>query len=96
MSIKNPLTPAGIEPATFRFVAQHLNHCATVGVVQIALPYFPLFSMKSLGLCIEGDHHYVLLDPYIFITHYHPVTLYVTVRVETTSLCKLRMNNFTQ
>ena len=24
-----PLTPAGIEPATFRFVAQHLNHCAT-------------------------------------------------------------------
>ena len=29
MSIKNPLTPAGIEPATFRFGAQHLNHCAT-------------------------------------------------------------------
>ena len=28
--MKNPLTPAGIEPATFRFVAQHLNHCATV------------------------------------------------------------------
>ena len=27
--MKNPLTPAGIEPATFRFVTQHLNHCAT-------------------------------------------------------------------
>ena len=26
---KNPLTPAGIEPVTFCFVAQHLNHCAT-------------------------------------------------------------------
>jgi len=26
---KIPMTPAGIEPATFRFVAQHLNHCAT-------------------------------------------------------------------
>ena len=26
--MKNPLTPAGIEPATFEFVAQHLNHCA--------------------------------------------------------------------
>jgi len=29
MSMKNPMTPAGIEPATFRFVAKHLNHCAT-------------------------------------------------------------------
>jgi len=27
--MKNPRTPAVIEPATFRFVAQHLNHCAT-------------------------------------------------------------------
>ena len=26
---KIPMTPAGIEPATFRFLAQHLNHCAT-------------------------------------------------------------------
>ena len=24
------MTPAGIEPATFRFIAQLLNHCATV------------------------------------------------------------------
>jgi len=27
--MKNPLTPDGIEPATSRFVAEHLNHCAT-------------------------------------------------------------------
>jgi len=26
---KIPMTPAGIEPGTFRFVAQHLNHRAT-------------------------------------------------------------------
>jgi len=27
--MKNPLTLAGIEPATFWFVAPHLNHCPT-------------------------------------------------------------------
>ena len=27
--MKSPLTLAGIEPATFRFVTEHLNHCAT-------------------------------------------------------------------
>jgi len=27
--MKDPLTPAGIEPATFRIVAQHLHDCAT-------------------------------------------------------------------
>ena len=26
-----PVTPVGIEPASFQFVAQHLNHCATAG-----------------------------------------------------------------
>ena len=28
------MTPSGIEPATFRFVAQHLNHCATAVPVE--------------------------------------------------------------
>jgi len=32
------MTPAGIEPATFRFVAQHLNYCATA---------IPLFANKG-------------------------------------------------
>ena len=34
MSMKNPLIPAGIDPGTFRFVAQHLNHCVTAVTLQ--------------------------------------------------------------
>jgi hypothetical protein len=36
MSLKNPVTPPGIDPGTVRLVAQRLNHYATRG---------PLFSI---------------------------------------------------
>ena len=32
MSLKNPVTPAGIDPGTIRLVAQRLNHYATPGM----------------------------------------------------------------
>jgi hypothetical protein len=32
MSLKNPVTPPGIDPATVRLVAQRLNHYATPGL----------------------------------------------------------------
>ena len=51
------MTPAGIEPATFRFVAQHLNHCAT------AVPLFPLYLTKFFFL-ING-HVYLNSDTFI-------------------------------
>jgi len=40
MSMKNPLTSAGIEAGIFRFVAQHLDHCATA---------VPQYSSSSSG-----------------------------------------------
>jgi len=46
MSMRNPLTPAGIESATFRIVAQHLNHCAT------AVPMMLSMNCKTGVSCI--------------------------------------------
>jgi len=39
VSMKNPLTLLGIEPTTFRFVEQHLNHCATAIPGEIIVVY---------------------------------------------------------
>jgi hypothetical protein len=33
MSLKNPVTPAGMDPGTVRLVAQRLNHYATPGLL---------------------------------------------------------------
>ena len=41
MSMKNPLTPAGIEPATFRIVAQH-------GVLYILCHFMRFVEARSL------------------------------------------------
>ena len=46
--MKNPLTLAGIETATYRFVAQHLNHCATCTVNK--------WARRLLGRHIHGCH----------------------------------------
>ena len=50
MSMKDPLTPAGIEPATFRFVAQHLNYCAT------AVPKKQLGVQKHEFTLVSGSY----------------------------------------
>jgi len=50
------MTQSGIEPATFGFVAQHINHCATAhygpGVDSNEYQgYFPVGGVKS-GRCV--------------------------------------------
>ena len=46
--MKNAMTPAGIEPATLRFVAQYFNHCAT------ALPHIYIYIYIYI-LCMYMD-----------------------------------------
>jgi hypothetical protein len=41
------MTPSGIEPATFRLVAQYLNHCAT------AVPQIEMYSID----CNDDDNN---------------------------------------
>jgi len=49
--MKNPLTPAGIEPATFRFVAQRRNHCATAVPINEWQGGLFMSAYYSLNLC---------------------------------------------
>ena len=35
MSLKNPVTPPGIDPGTVRLVAQRLSHYATLGPIYV-------------------------------------------------------------
>jgi len=42
------MTPAEIEPATFRFIAQHLNHCATAVPPSSPLAYYIKIDLKAL------------------------------------------------
>jgi len=52
------MSPVGIEPATFRFVAQHLNHCATaVHHVRIVPKlFFFQFQQSNVGIVREVGH----------------------------------------
>jgi len=52
------MTPAGIEPATFRFVAQHLNHCATAvpHYINNALYNYCISKKGLLEECNKEEH----------------------------------------
>ena len=49
------MTPAGIEPATFPFVAQHLNHCATA--VPLFIMYLNYF-INTIKAIVTGFNFY--------------------------------------
>jgi hypothetical protein len=60
MSMKNSKTPSGIETATFWFVAQYLNHCAT------AVPgrRLPMNNVQNRNFNKNYVYSQLLLYPY--------------------------------
>ena len=72
---KIPMTPAGIEQATFWFVAQHLTHCAT------AVPYewISLYDIRGKAWTgPKGSRKLKVKSP----THRPPLLIYVWDRVD--------------
>jgi len=43
------MTPAAIEPATFRFVAQHLIHCATADPIRVKVFFQNTYTVTYLA-----------------------------------------------
>ena len=57
---KIPMLPAGIEPATFRFVTQHLNHCATAikhTITKWGIAYYVIASYFTRSGVISRYQH---------------------------------------
>jgi hypothetical protein len=50
MSLKNPVTPPGIDPGTVRLVAQRLNHYATPGPSNLPVPVLVILVLRSDSL----------------------------------------------
>jgi len=73
---KIPVTPAGIEPATFRFVTHRLNHCATAVFIMLLecprwLYHFCASCDQFNGACTPGTLSVKPLPP--------PPTQHVTI-----------------
>ena len=73
MSMKNQMKSAGIVPATFRFVAQHLKHCATGGPLSlwgsVKLMVMCTLTIQTLRLCTGlTAHRRVEVKLYSFLT----------------------------
>jgi hypothetical protein len=64
MSLKNPVTPPGIDPETVRLVAQRLNHYATPGPIIIL--YNIIILRDHRRICDPSLTETSLCGPYLY------------------------------
>ena len=100
--MKNPNdTPSGIEPANFRFVAQHLNHCATAvplsfGLTPFKIPTAP-FRLTSLHFTALLDDFRHISIPFISNCFPNSVSKNLRLHKKLTLLCDVGITSpFTQ
>jgi len=70
------MTPFGIEPATFRFVAQQLNHCATavpLNYIYIILSYIILYYIILYYIILYYIILYYIILYYIILYYMHHI-----------------------
>ena len=75
------MTPSGIEPATFRFVAQHLNHCATAVPLIKYIVYNKVLSRYKLIYCAKSIYNIIYIDRKIYVSFYLSVCLSIYLPV---------------
>ena len=67
------MTPSGIEPATFRFVPQHLNHYATAVPIKIIITIISKVSHYYLvSLLLLKGYETQTFEKWKWISHYLP------------------------
>jgi len=73
------MTPAGIEPATFRFVAQRLNHCATAVTFTFLKSFLlHIFSCSPWYPKFEGNVYLQSLSYMKFLRHKRHACIHLT------------------
>jgi len=93
---ENPLTPAGIKQATFRFVAQHLNHCATA-VPSTWLKQGKKFPLYCGGVWLKYLQDIATLIPFYTVVlslqkHVPEINMYTILKTNCRHHISLKLN----
>ena len=97
---KIPMTPSGIEPATFRFVAQHLNHCATTvptnTIVKIWPKHVAHIELKINLSCLTLAYYtfFIGTPAHFFKDQRLQGTPYIRICIRILRKAALKTNNF--